>query len=124
MMSGPATATKNKKQSKQATTIIPIELQKAEEETMRPAVPVEQLIKTRGQLEEEEIEARARSLRLQREEAQRAEAQRYSKYLRFGLFVVVCAGTSFLAYRYLNKKDTNEVTQAVVDSAVSNLVAK
>lgn len=78
---------------------VSVELQKAEESVEQQQF-AGNLIKTRGQLEEEAI-ASQRAALLERERAIREyEAARYSKYFRIGLFCVIAGGVAFLGYKY------------------------
>ena len=77
---------------------VQVELQKAEE-----GVDFQSLIKTRGQLEEEEVMA-AQTLMMQQAASERAkEAARYSSYFRMGLLAVIVGAVGFLGFMFKPK---------------------
>lgn len=112
-MSGPV---KNKKQSKQAKAIIPVELQKAEEVKAPIASPVAAPIpfdiRSGSQIEEERRQIELEERRAQVELARQREAERYSRLLRYAVLGVGVGVVAFLGYRYAS--GPSEVSSAGV----------
>lgn len=95
--------------------VVPVELQKAEEEMGPAAALVGQMIKTRGQIEEEERMAQREAFVQQRKEEKQREAERYSQYFRWGMFGTLIGSVAFLGYwfKFKNTQDVEPVAAFV-----------
>lgn len=103
--------TEQRPKKKQVKKSIPVDLEKAEEMQPEEGSLLVPLIKTRGQLEQEAYLAQREAFVQQQREEKQREAERYSRYVRWGLFGTVLGSVAFLGY-WFKFKNTQDVEPA------------